>query len=167
MIPQSMQSEVLQKIHKGHMGVTKCRKRAQQTVWWKGINNDIQNTVESCQHCQIHKLAQRHEPMISTPLPSGPWLKIGADQLTFEGKEYMVIRTVNISGPRAALRWRRRKCGSFTGRVGYRFLCTTSATLWPPAKPLKSALVQARKGFGTQALWSRDAYVSVNWKWFR
>ena len=90
-IPQSMQSEVLQKIHEGHMGVTTCRKRAQQTVWWKGINNAIQNSVESCQHYQIHKPAQRHEPMISTPLPSGPWLKIGADQLTFEGKEYMVI----------------------------------------------------------------------------
>ena len=90
-IPHSMQSEVLQKIHEGHMGVTKCRKRAQQTVWWKGINNDVQNNVESHQHCQIHKPAQRHEPMISTPLPSGPWLKIGADQLTFEGKEYMVI----------------------------------------------------------------------------
>ena len=90
-IPQSMQSEVLQEIHEGHMGVTKCRKCAQQTACWKGINNDIQNTVESCQHCQIHKSAQRHEPMIGTPLPSGPWLKIGADQLTFEGKEYMVI----------------------------------------------------------------------------
>ena len=90
-IPQSMQAEVLQKIHEGNIGVTKCRKRAQQTVWWKGINNDIQNSVESCQHYQIHKPAQRHEPMISTPLPNGPWLKIGADQLTFEGKEYMVI----------------------------------------------------------------------------
>ena len=33
-----------------------------------------------------------------------------------------IIRTVNISGPRAALQWRRRKCGWLTGRVGYRFL---------------------------------------------
>ena len=54
------------------------------------------------------------------------------------------IRTVNNSGPRAALLRRRRKCGSLTGRVGYRFLCTTSATLWSPAKPLKSALEQER-----------------------
>ena len=48
------------------------------------------------------------------------------------------IGTVNISGPRAALQRRRRKCGSITGWVGYRFLCTTSATLWLPAKPLNS-----------------------------
>ena len=46
-----------------------------------------------------------------------------------------LIGTVYISGPRAALQWRRQKCGSLTGRVGYRYniwaLCTTSATLWP------------------------------------
>ena len=46
--------------------------------------------------------------------------------------------TVNISGPRAALQRRRRKCGSLTGRVGYRFLYTTSATLWSLAKSLNS-----------------------------
>ena len=48
------------------------------------------------------------------------------------------IGTVNISSSRAALQWRRRKCGSLTGRVGYRYLCTTSATLWLLPKPLNS-----------------------------
>ena len=51
---------------------------------------------------------------------------------------WKTIGTVNISGPRAALQRRRRKCGSLTGWVGYRFMCTTSATLWSPAKPLNS-----------------------------
>ena len=50
--------------------------------------------------------------------------------------DLLSIGTVNISGHRAALQRRRRKCGSLTGRVGYRFLCTTSATLWSLAKPL-------------------------------
>ena len=50
----------------------------------------------------------------------------------------VTIGTVNISIPRAALQRRRGKCGSLTGRVGYRFLCTTSATLWSLAKPLNS-----------------------------
>ena len=72
------------------------------------------------------------------------------DELLNRQTKFPRIRTVNISSPRAALQRRRRKCGSLTGWVGYRFLCTTSATLWPLAKPLKSALVQARKGFGTQ-----------------
>ena len=73
------------------------------------------------------------------------------------------IGTININGPRAALQGQRRKCGSLTDRVGYRFLCTTSATLWSQAKPLKSALVQERVWHpaGTQPLWSRDAYVCV------
>ena len=71
------------------------------------------------------------------------------------------IRTVNTIGPRAALQRRRRKCVSLTVRVGYRFLCTTSATLWSLAKSLKSALVKQRVWHpaGTQALRSRDAYM--------
>ena len=51
---------------------------------------------------------------------------------------YHRIGTVNISSPKAALQRRRRKCGSLTVRVGYRFLCTTSATLWSLAKALNS-----------------------------
>ena len=77
--------------------------------------------------------------------------------------ESISIGTVNISGPRAAFQRRRRKCGSLTGRVGWRFLCT-SATLWPLARPLKSALVQARKGFGTQQVlrnFGRETHICV------
>ena len=41
---------------------------------------------------------------------------------SFLGQASLGIGTVSISGPRAALQRRRQKCGSLTGRVGYRFL---------------------------------------------
>ena len=53
------------------------------------------------------------------------------------------IGTVNISGPRAALQRRRQKCGSLTGRVGYRFLSPVHHERHPVAtiaKPLLNSL---------------------------
>ena len=54
-----------------------------------------------------------------------------------------IIGTVNISGPRAALQRRRKKCGSLTGRVGYRFLSPVHHQRHPVttiAKPLLNTL---------------------------
>ncbi|CAG7818857.1 unnamed protein product [Allacma fusca] len=50
-IPQCMQSEILQKIHTGHLGITTCRARAKESVWWPGISTQIQQLVDKCFIC--------------------------------------------------------------------------------------------------------------------
>ena len=90
-VPAAMREVVLGKIHDGHMGLTKCRSRAQQTVWWPGLSADITMTVKACEFCQIHKPTQRAEPMISTPLPESPWQRIAADLCDHRGQNYLII----------------------------------------------------------------------------
>ena len=50
-IPLSMQSEILGKLHCGHHGITKCCERAHQFVWWPGINKDIETMIAICLVC--------------------------------------------------------------------------------------------------------------------
>ena len=90
-VPKSMQNEVLNKLHDGHLGLVKCRERAQQSIWWPGVAQDIAVIVKNCEHCQRQRNAQPHEPLKPTPIPERPWQKIGADLCTFGTKQYLVV----------------------------------------------------------------------------
>ena len=78
-IPGSLRTDILSKIHEGHLGITKCRERAKQSVWWPGISSEIQIIVSSFNHCEKKMPTNRKESIISTPLPSRPFQMVGAD----------------------------------------------------------------------------------------
>ena len=90
-IPEQMKKLVLSRIHDGHQGITKCRERARTSVFWIGINKDIQEMVEKCEHCASNRNAHHKEPLLPTPLPSRPWERIAADLCSFEQNTYLVI----------------------------------------------------------------------------
>ena len=90
-IPPLEREKILQGIHEGHMGITKCQYRARQCVYWPGINEDIRKMVEACPTCQRHRPQEPRQPLQPTPAPECPWQHIGADFFTFDGFEYLVI----------------------------------------------------------------------------
>ena len=40
-IPVSLRMEILEKLHTGHQGITKCREQARQSVWWPGLSSQL------------------------------------------------------------------------------------------------------------------------------
>lgn len=90
-IPGTMRSEMLDRIHEGHLGVNKCRDRANASVWWPGMASQITAKVENCMYCREQRRAQNREPLLSTPLPDRPWKKIGIDLCEHEKENYLVI----------------------------------------------------------------------------
>ena len=90
-IPTDMREEILERIHSGHQGITKCRARANLSVWWPGISKEIKEKVESCQFCQENQAAQRKEPLMPTVLPDRPWQKVSIDLFELAGRKYLVV----------------------------------------------------------------------------
>ena len=69
-VPTSLRSEMLDRIHKGHHGITKCLNRIKISVWWPEITRDVKRIVAACEHCQTFKPIQPKESLLTTPLPS-------------------------------------------------------------------------------------------------
>ena len=74
-IPSSIRQEILEKLHCGHQGITKCRERACQSVWWLGIDEDIKIMIKKCWICSQHR-TQYPEPLILTSFPEYPWQEL-------------------------------------------------------------------------------------------
>ena len=90
-IPLSERGKVLESIHDGHLGISKCQFQARQCVYWPGINADIRKMVEACPTCQRHCPQEPRQPLQSTPTSERPWQHLGADYFSFDGSEYLVI----------------------------------------------------------------------------
>ena len=89
-IPQALQSDILDKLHTGHQGLVKCKERARISVWWPGINNDIECYIKKCKIC-CQSQQPKFEPMIASELPSCPWQKVGTDLFMWKQKTYLLV----------------------------------------------------------------------------
>ncbi|UYV65077.1 K02A2.6-like [Cordylochernes scorpioides] len=67
-IPSNMRKDVLNRIYAGHLGMTKCRTIAKDHVWWKGIGQEIQDMVKTCEKC-IENQPLKNEPFIPSEFP--------------------------------------------------------------------------------------------------
>ena len=90
-VPPRERKKVLEQIHQGHLGTSKCQYRARQCVYWPGINKNIKQLVEACATCQSHWPQEPRQALKPTLPPEQPWQQLGADFMMFDGSEYLVI----------------------------------------------------------------------------
>ena len=90
-IPPSMRKEMLEKIHQGHMGIEKSKRRARDTLYWPGMNSRITNTVSRCTICLEHRRQNAKKPMIPFRVPAKPWELVATDLFTWGKSEYVII----------------------------------------------------------------------------
>ena len=90
-VPASLQSDVLSKLHAGHQGSVKTKLRARTSVFWSNLNKDIDEVIQACNTCQEFLPQQPRETMIPSDLPPRPWHTIGTDLFLFDDDEYLLI----------------------------------------------------------------------------
>ena len=67
------------------------KRRAQTSVYWIGLNKEIEDHILRCEPCQINSKSQSKEPVIPIEIPNRPWQKLGADLFFQGGKWYLLI----------------------------------------------------------------------------
>ena len=94
-----MRNGVLKHIHEGHLGVAKCRLRAHTSVYWPGINKDINDMVGHYEMCQMCKPKNQREPLINVEIPSTAWIMLGIDLFVLEYEHYLVLGDYMLKFP--------------------------------------------------------------------
>ena len=73
LVPVSMRSDLLTRLHEGYAGAEKCRTRAAEIMYWPNMNRNIDNMVADCPICATYSRQNQHEPMLPHSMPTRRW----------------------------------------------------------------------------------------------
>ena len=93
-IPSQKQAEILKLIHEGHLGLTKGKLQAKETVYWPSLNDQLEKLVLNCQLCLKYlqsKCKLTTNMSLGQEIPAFPWTKLATDIFHFEGDSYLLI----------------------------------------------------------------------------
>ena len=93
-VPSVKQAEILKLICEGHLGLTKCKLRAKETVYWPDLNDQVEKLVLNCQLCLKYlqsKCKQTPRMSLGQEIPAFLWTKIATDIFHSEGDSYLLL----------------------------------------------------------------------------
>ncbi|KXJ06970.1 Transposon Tf2-6 polyprotein [Exaiptasia diaphana] len=81
-VPISLRQNIKEKLHRSHIGIQGCLRRAREVVYWPLMNQEFKDYIEHCEICSMFASHQQKEPLIVHDVPQRPWQKIGCDIFT-------------------------------------------------------------------------------------
>lgn len=90
-IPKKLRQEMLNKIHQGHLGISKMQSLAVQTMYWPKLYEEITSITSSCKSCLKHHPKKTKEPMVERMMPTRAWQHLATDILDYQGVNYLVV----------------------------------------------------------------------------
>ena len=89
-IPEAMKNKMLTLLHEEHFGMIKTRARENESMYWPGIKNDIEEMCSKCATCNRYKNKNRKEPLINQDMPMRAFQKVRVDLFEYRGKDYIL-----------------------------------------------------------------------------
>ena len=91
LVPPSLRKEMLKQIHRSHIGIEGCLRRAREVLYWPLMNSEVKDFVSKCSICQSYKPDQCREELQPYPIPSRPWSMLGADFFYLGQQQFFVL----------------------------------------------------------------------------
>jgi len=90
-VPESLRSEYITIIHRGHPGLDATKRRARGNVFRPSLTKDIEKEVLSCSVCNSMRPHQQKEPLHLHDIPELPWSSVATDIFEWKGQHYLVL----------------------------------------------------------------------------
>ena len=75
-VPASMRTTLLKLVHASHLGVDRCKRRAQDVIFWPGMNAEIEDLINNCTTCSTYKQNNPREPLLPHSVLEGHGRKL-------------------------------------------------------------------------------------------
>ena len=72
-IPQKLQSRLLEEVHHGHIGVCRMKALARSFIWWPNLDKAIEEMASQCEACKVTAAMPKSVPRHPWQLPNAPW----------------------------------------------------------------------------------------------
>ncbi|XP_042148783.1 uncharacterized protein K02A2.6-like, partial [Ixodes scapularis] len=91
-IPEQARDQVLELLHTTHPGIVRMKALARSTVWWPGIDQDIERKVRTCLPCQETRPQPARARLHPWEFARNPWSRIHIDFAgPFQGKVFVLV----------------------------------------------------------------------------
>ena len=85
---------MLKLIHEGYLGLSKCKLLAKDTVYWPGLNEQMETLALNCELCLKNSQSKHNQQPTLSPgqeIHLHAWTKLAMDTFHFEGASYLLI----------------------------------------------------------------------------
>ena len=89
-VPQKQRESVLKTFHAAHQGEKGILRRARQTVYWPGLDNDVRRICAGCKQCIENAPSNTKEELIISPVPEYPFQDVVSDLFSSDGHHYLI-----------------------------------------------------------------------------
>ena len=73
------------------LGMVKCKQRAKDVLFWRGMARGIEQLVSTCDICLRYQPSNPKEPMMSSEVPTRPWEIVSTDLFCLDGEDSLLI----------------------------------------------------------------------------
>ena len=81
-------------MHEGHLGLNKWKLHAKDSIYWPGLNDQLEKLILNCKLCLKYlqyKCKQLHIMPLGQKIPIHAWTKLATDIFHFEGASNLLI----------------------------------------------------------------------------
>ena len=78
-IPSTLRSEMLERIHSAHIRIEGCLRRARECLYWSSMICAVKDYIDKCSICRSFDSKQPTKTLHSHDVPNRPWAKFGTD----------------------------------------------------------------------------------------
>ena len=94
-----MRHQVLMNLHEAHQGALRTKQRARLTIYWPGLDNDIDNVILNCQQCQDHLLRNVKKLIFQKSQPARPFQEVAVGLCSYAGHDYLIMVDCHTDWP--------------------------------------------------------------------